>query len=85
MKITYNFGERQIANKVLTKRVSPNRFGRVGPIDTSVRQRTNPSIGTSTSGFLQHTLQDCVCELVREDRQPRIIVQVHWEETGHQD
>ena len=54
---THKFGERQIEIKVLTKRVTPNRFGPAGPIDTSVRQRTNSSIGTGPSGFLQHALQ----------------------------
>ena len=54
---THKFGEQQIAIKVLTKRVTPNRFGPAGPIDTSVRQRTNSSIGTGPSGFLQHALQ----------------------------
>ena len=53
---THKFGERRIAIKVLTKRVTPNRFGPAGPIDTSVRQRTNTSIGTGPSRFLQHAL-----------------------------
>ena len=54
---THKFGERRIEIKVLTERVTPNRFGPAGPIDTSVRQRTNSSIGTGPSGFLQHALQ----------------------------
>ncbi len=48
------FGERRIAIRILEKIVTPNRFGPAGPIDTSVRQRTNTSIGLGPSGFLQH-------------------------------
>ena len=54
---THKFGERRIAIRILTRIVTPNRFGPAGPIDTSVRQRTNSSIGTGPSGFLQHALQ----------------------------
>jgi hypothetical protein len=52
---TYKFGERRIAIRILTKRVTPNLFGPVCPIDTSVRQQTNRSIGTGPSGFLQQS------------------------------
>jgi len=45
------------SNKNTKQRVSTNWFGLVGPIDTSVSQRTNTSIGIGPSIFLQHALQ----------------------------